>query len=97
MRLYMNLQMDVPHVFGAEAKAVMDDFIVNIQKPLHRTMEEGIAGGALMATDPVLLAQTFWGGITGAMFELARRRLTEADALALIDDVMAILLRGIKR
>jgi TetR/AcrR family transcriptional regulator len=97
VRLYMNMQMDVQHVFGDEAKDVMADFITNIQEPLHRTMEEGIRSGTLAATDSKLLAHTFWGGITGALLELSRRGLTEAEARGLIDEALDILLRGIKR
>lgn len=94
--LYMNLQNDIPLVFGEEGQMYHKEFVGNIMNPLIRTVEEGIRAGYLTKGDPSLMAQTFLGGITGATVDLAKRGLPEEEGRALVEQAVRIIFNGIK-
>ncbi|GMK39190.1 hypothetical protein PCCS19_22440 [Paenibacillus sp. CCS19] len=93
--LYRNMLSDMPLVFGGQSEHYYHSFLDAIHGPLVRTMEEGIALGHLTEMEPMLLAQTFMGGVTGAMLELAKRKLTEEEGQLLVEQAVGVILRGI--
>lgn len=95
--LYRNMQNDMPLVFGEEAQQYLQEFVDMIQSPLIRTVEEGLRSGQLTEADPSLLAQTFWGGVAGAMMDLARRKLPEQEGRALVEQAIRVIFNGIKK
>jgi|GEM_PF-2254008 Transcriptional regulator len=95
--LYRNMINDMPIVFGGQSQDYYLSFLDAVHDPLVRTVEEGIANGQLAEMEPVLLAQTFIGGVTGAMLELAKRQVTAVEGQALVDQAVSVILRGIMR
>ncbi|PWV99386.1 TetR family transcriptional regulator [Paenibacillus cellulosilyticus] len=93
--LYRNMINDMPIVFGGQSQAFYHTFLDNVHGSLIRTVEEGIAAGLLAEVEPRLLAQTFMGGVTGAMLELAKRQLSEDEGRALADQAVGVILQGI--
>ncbi|WP_127530245.1 TetR/AcrR family transcriptional regulator [Paenibacillus kobensis] len=95
--LYRNMLNDMPLVFGEQAQTLYQQFSDIIHSPLQRTVEEGIRCGRLIEADPSLLAQTFWGGVAGAMLELAKRHQPEEEMPALVEQALLIIFTGIKK
>lgn len=93
--LYRNMINDMPIVFGGESQHYYHSFLDAVHGPLIRTIEEGIAAGQLTEADSMLLAQTFMGGVTGAMLELAKRQLSEVDGHMLVEQAVHVIFRGI--
>lgn len=95
--LYRNMINDMPIVFGGQSQDYYHSFLDAVHGPLVRTVEEGIAAGQLTEVEPTLLAQTFMGGVTGAMLELAKRQLTTDEGQALVEQAVSVIFRGIVR
>ncbi|MBD3922325.1 TetR/AcrR family transcriptional regulator [Paenibacillus sp. PR3] len=93
--LYRNMINDMPIVFGGQSQDYYHSFLDSVHGPLVRTIEEGIAAGQLAEVEPVLLAQTYMGGVTGAMLELAKRQVTADEGHVLVEQAVSLIFRGI--
>lgn len=94
---FRDLYQDIPAVFGERAAEVAKNFVVNIHQPLADVFQEAMDQGVVRSGDSYLFSQIFWGGISGAMFTMAGKKLKPEDPKTkeFVQQTMDVLFNGL--
>lgn len=65
-RFYARIGLDLPHLYAPDEIAPFD-WVKSFMEPMARTVERGIAEGAIPPGDAQLMAMQFWGAVSQGM------------------------------